>query len=378
MKRLREGFTTGSAAAAAAKAALLFLMKGKRSKRVGVPLPMGGRLNIPVCSIEMRGSGVRATVVKDAGDDPDVTHHAVIGATVFRLKRGEGIVIEGGSGVGRVTRSGLSVQIGEAAINPAPRRQIAEALAEVLEQGIGAVRVVIDVEKGEKIARKTLNPRLGIVGGISILGTRGTVKPFSHEAYRETIRVSMDVAKESGSETIGLSTGGKSEGFLRRLRSDLPEVSFLQVADFFSFSLKEAAGRGFRELLYGCFFGKLIKMAQGHEYTHAKKSRIDFYALAEWCKNFGMREEQIRKIEKANTAREALSLIKAENRSGKILAYVIEKAVQSARRYAGPGPGLCFYLFDLDGSLLASSSSPSRKNARTIPGEERSCIRSAS
>ncbi len=355
-KRLHEGFTTGSAAAAAAKAALLF-WAGREPRNVEIPLPIGGRITLPVRSAERVGTAVRATVMKDAGDDPDVTHKAIIGATVSVERGGNGIVIAGGEGVGRVTRPGLPVPVGESAINPVPMRQIAEALQEAMtEVGIaGGVRAVIDVENGEEIAKRTLNPRLGIVGGISILGTRGTVKPFSHESYRETIRVSMNVAREGGMDTIGLSTGGRSEGFLRRLRPDLPEISFIQVADFFSFSLKEAAEQGFREILYACFFGKLIKMAQGHSYTHAKDSRIDFDLLSEWCRTCNMRPDKLSGIRKANTAREALEHIKTEDRADQILMHIARRALEKGREFAGTRPGLVLYVFDMAGTLLCKA-----------------------
>jgi len=208
-KRLREGFTTGSAAAAGAKAALLYLSGRKDLKQVVIPLPVGGRLTIPVDHIEALESGARATVIKDAGDDPDVTHKAKIRSTVHFVpnrKQGE-IDIDGGKGVGRVTKPGLPVPVGEPAINPVPRQQIREAVQEGLDEaGIeGFVSVIIDVVDGEKIAKKTFNPRLGILGGISILGTRGTVKPFSNEAYRDTITVSMDVARAGGLDVIALA-----------------------------------------------------------------------------------------------------------------------------------------------------------------------------
>ena len=364
-KKLREGFTTGSAAAAAAKAAVMALGGRDGIAEVEIPLPVGGRLRIPIRSIEQHSERVRATVVKDAGDDPDVTHKAVIGATVSHLEEGGGeeIRIEGGQGVGRVTKPGLPVRVGDAAINPVPRRQIADAVSEaVAETGQkGPFRVVIDVEKGEEIAGRTLNPRLGIVGGISILGTRGTVKPFSHEAYEETIRLSLEVAKEAGIGTIALSTGGRSEGYLRRVKPELPETAFVQVADFFSFSLKEAARRGFREILYACFFGKLVKMAQGHPYTHANRSRIDFALLAEWCSGFEIRKQSLQGIAGANTAREALELIQAEPRGEEILAHVAGRALQNGRAFAGPSPRLVIYLFDMEGGLLCRSEEEGEK-----------------
>jgi cobalt-precorrin-5B (C1)-methyltransferase len=360
-KKLREGFTTGSAAAAAAKAAVLFLAGRRDMTQVDIPLPVGCRLSIPVASLEGLTGGARATVVKDGGDDPDVTHGARIGATVHFEPAGDpgGISIQGGEGVGRVTRPGLPLPVGEWAINPVPRLQIRDAVLEGLAESAmqGAVRVIIDVARGEEIAKKTFNPRLGIVGGISILGTRGTVKPFSNEAYRDTITLSLDVAKEADAGTIGLSTGGKSEGYLRALRPDLPEVAFVQSGDFFSFSLKNATKRRFGEILYAAFFGKMVKMAQGHGQTHAAGSAIDFEMLSSWCADFGMKTAAIRGVRNANTAREVLGIIRGEVRGTEILQHITGRALLSGRRFAGASPKLCFYLFDFEGNLLSMAGS---------------------
>ncbi len=357
-KKLREGFTTGSAAAAAAKAAILYLGGKNNMDRVDIPLPPGGRLTIPVKSVEPHGEGARATVIKDAGDDPDVTNRAKIRSTVILEPEGAPgmISLHGGKGVGRVTRPGLPVAVGEPAINPAPRGQIKEAVKEgLIETGIrGAVSVTIDVVNGEKIAQKTLNPRLGIVGGISILGTRGTVKPFSNQAYRDTITVSMDVAKAEGLDRVALSTGGKSEGFLKTAFPHLPDASFIQVADFFAFSLEEATKRGFENILYACFFGKLVKMAQGHPYTHARKSEIDFSLLSGWCSSLGIDKEKTKAIRLANTAREARDIITEDMRSAQVFEKIVRKALLSARKFAGPSPNILYFLFDFDGNLLAS------------------------
>lgn len=355
-RQLREGFTTGSAAAAAAKAALLYLRLGKPLKEVEIPLPAGGRLVIPVERVAPIEGGSRATVIKDAGDDPDVTHRAGITVTVRIDPGGDRtrIAIEGGRGVGRVTRPGLPVAVGEPAINPAPRKQIRDAVREALEEtgSKGAVSVLVEVADGERIARKTLNPRLGIIGGISILGTRGTVKPFSNEAYRDTITLSMDVARAQRLTALALTTGGKSEKFLKREIPDLPDVSFIQVADFFAFSMKEAVKREFRHIHYACFFGKLIKMAQGHPYTHARDSAIDFDLVARWAREQGMDPGEAEKIKGANTGREVRERIKGDRRGVRILRSITEKALQSARMFAGPVPDLSFYLFDFDGERL--------------------------
>lgn len=373
-KKLREGFTTGSAAAASAKAAVLFLAGRRGMTQVEIPLPVGGRLLIPVETLaEAPGGAARATVIKDGGDDPDVTHGARIGATVHLDPGGapHAISIQGGEGVGRVTRPGLPVPVGEWAINPAPREQIRDAVLEGLTEGglQGAVGVTIHVDRGEEIARKTLNPRLGILGGISILGTRGTVKPFSHESYRHTITLSMDVAKAAGLNTVALSTGGKSEGYLRALRPDLPEAGFVQAGDFFSFSLKNAAKRNFGQILYAAFFGKMVKMAQGCGQTHAARSTIDFALLASWCDSFGTKPGTLRGIRKANTAREALGFILDQERRAEVLQDITERALLSGRRFAGAKPELSFHLFDFEGTLLSMARSGGQRAKGKKPGE---------
>jgi cobalt-precorrin-5B (C1)-methyltransferase len=364
-KRLRHGFTTGSAAAAGSKAGIIYIATRKTLKEIDIPLPQEGRLTIPIECIEEVKDGSRVTVIKDAGDDPDVTNRAKIRSTVYLFPEGKSgsISIEGGEGVGRVTRPGLPIGVGEPAINPVPRQQIRKAVLEGIEEtGIaGSVSVTIDVVNGEKIAKKTLNPRLGIIGGISILGTRGTVMPYSNESYRDTITMSMDVAMAEGLKVVALSTGRRSEKLLMEKRPDIPEFAFIQVADFFSFSLNEAAKRGFHDILYACFFAKLIKMAQGHPYTHAKKSRIDFNLLSQWAISIGMNEEKAHRVARANTARETLGIILKDPKGKEILQSVAKRAIESARGFAGRSPNLTYYLFDFDGRLLVKASKEAKQ-----------------
>jgi cobalt-precorrin-5B (C1)-methyltransferase len=232
-RHLRTGFTTGSAAAAAAKAALAVLLGGPAREIVSIPLPGGGRLEVPVREARWADPGrVQATVIKDAGDDPDVTHRAAIVATVA-LEAGEGLRLTGGVGVGVVTRPGLALAVGEPAINPVPRAMIAQAVGEAWREagraGAPAVNVEVSVPEGERLAKRTLNPRLGIVGGISILGTTGLVKPFSHEAYTATIESALAVAKAAGLAEVVLTTGRRSEKRAQALRPDLPEQAFVQI-----------------------------------------------------------------------------------------------------------------------------------------------------
>ena len=357
---LRTGFTTGSAAAAGAKAALLGLLgQADGIDKVEIPLPEEGRITIPIDEVMIFKNRARAVVIKDAGDDPDVTDGARI-VSVVSLAPVSGaseVIIKGGHGVGKVTRPGLPIKVGEPAINPGPRKQIVRAVKEVLQEAGRNYRVIITIEvpEGEEIAKKTLNPRLGIVGGISILGTRGTVIPYSNEAFQATISLALDVAVASGNKIICLSTGRKSGKYLRMCYPALPLISeeiFVEVGDFFAFSLKEVRARKFEQVFYGCFFGKLIKMAQGFESTHAKYGKIDFDLLARWIKEQGVSKAKAELARRANTARQVLEMILEDPAGPGVLTCITRKAIASARRFLGPGPKLIFHLFEMDGRLL--------------------------
>ena len=357
---LRTGFTTGSAAAAGAKAALLGLLgQADGIDKVEIPLPEEGRITIPIDEVMIFKNRARAVVIKDAGDDPDVTDGARI-VSVVSLAPVSGaseVIIKGGHGVGKVTRPGLPIKVGEPAINPGPRKQIVRAVKEVLQEAGRNYRVIITIEvpEGEEIAKKTLNPRLGIVGGISILGTRGTVIPYSNEAFQATISLALDVAVASGNKIICLSTGRKSGKYLRMCYPALPLISeeiFVEVGDFFAFSLKEVRARKFEQVFYGCFFGKLIKMAQGFESTHAKYGKIDFDLLARWIKEQGVSKAKAELARRANTARQVLEMILEDPAGPGVLSCITRKAIASARRFLGPGPKLIFHLFEMDGRLL--------------------------
>ncbi|MDY7000607.1 MAG: cobalt-precorrin-5B (C(1))-methyltransferase CbiD [Thermodesulfobacteriota bacterium] len=356
-ENLREGFTTGSAAAAAAKAGTAFLLGEGENKNVDIPLPGKRRLKIPVSAYQpLEPNKVRVTVTKDAGDDPDVTNRAEIECFVelFQDKRDGKIVLIGGEGVGIVTLPGLAVAVGEAAINPGPRKQIQEAVQEALAEAgsSAAVTVTVQVPRGRDLARKTMNPRLGIEGGISILGTRGTVRPFSHEAYAASISLALDVAKAQGAKVAALSTGRATESFLRKDFPDLTDRAFVPIADYFAFSLEQAAKKGFKDIIVGCFFGKLVKMAQGAGYTHAKQSVIDFDTLADWCLSAGLTEEKIRAVRGANTARQALEIILKEPDPDPVLCAVTKKALESAQGFAGSGPRIEYHVYGFDGAAL--------------------------
>ncbi len=305
-KELRTGFTTGSSAAAAAAACLEALRSGIPPDRITINLPLGGTLTIPLHGFEQRNGSLLATVKKDAGDDPDITDKAIIGAIVTPRSSlaAPGIYLKGGRGVGKVTRPGLPVREGEYAINPVPRAMILDEVTRRLPENIHALEVEIFIEGGEELAKKTLNPRLGIVGGLSILGTTGIVKPFSAESYRETIRLCVEGVKREGIDTVIFATGGKSERFTRRLYPELPEIAFVQIADFLGYALERAQAEGIRRVILSCFFGKLCKWALGGEYTHAHSQEMDFTTLAAIAASEGLSQGFCRFVASANTARQ--------------------------------------------------------------------------
>jgi len=363
-KELRQGFATGTAAAAAAQGALYELLRRPCPDRVEVTLPGGGSLSIPLNRHGRHGAWGEAVVVKDAGDDPDVTNGAEIGARVWHLEApgaGEDLTLLGGEGVGRVTKPGLPVAVGEPAINPVPRRMIRLALRQVWDKICPEeplrLRVEIFVPRGEELARHTLNPRLGIVGGISILGTTGLVKPFSHQAYRATIASSLRVARAAGLKHLGFSTGGKSEEHLKALLPELPEEAFVQMGDYVRFALKVAGHMGFSEITAAAFFGKALKIAQGFGHTHASRGLADLNELGRLTFYLTGNTALAQAVAGANTARQTLEIL-TKARAGQVVAYVGAGMLVALREYAGSGPEVNAVVLDFDGSLLWRGESP--------------------
>lgn len=362
---LRTGITTGTCAAAAAKAALLRLLTGCESAEITTPLPDGGRVEVAISRIQMEGDAVRAVVVKDAGDDPDITNGHEIHAVVRLTTTGEPLAVslEGGIGVGTVTLPGLPVLPGEPAINPAPRRQIAAAVREAVAmcegcaaaQATGVVTVRIEVPEGERLAAGTMNPRLGIEGGISILGTHGIVKPYSHDSWKASIEEALDVAKATGVRTPVLTTGRRSEKFHLRHHPDTPDQALVQAADFFSFAMQAAAQRSFPEVLWAVFPGKLVKQAQGLAYTHAKTHPVDFTKLATTCANIGVAKEQVQLICTANTARQVFNMLEGTPHYTLLVRELMAQASRHAETFSGNAVHVGYRVYAFDGSLTASS-----------------------
>lgn len=304
-KALRTGWTTGTCASAAAKAAVELLAGGVPPRWVEVALPSGRRVTFAVAESAVDGDAARAVVVKDAGDDPDVTHGARLTATA-RWRDGAGVSLRGGAGVGTVTKPGLGLDVGGPAINPVPRQMITQAVTEAA--GGRGVDVVISVPDGERMARKTTNRRLGILGGISILGTTGIVRPFSTASWRASVMQAVQVAAAQGERTIVLCTGGRTEAGAMALLPELPDVCFVEVGDFTGAALRVAAERGMTGVVFVGMAGKLTKLAAGVLMTHYTRSAVDTELLGRVTAEVGGAAELVAEVDGANTARHAYEL----------------------------------------------------------------------
>ena len=313
--KLRTGWTTGSCAAAAAKAAAKALLEGEAQTEIEIRLPKKGeerrvRFEVERCEVGEGGGWAEAVVVKDAGDDPDVTDGAHLTARVS-WREEPGLVLDRGAGVGVVTKPGLGLRVGGPAINDVPRRMISYSVEEVLDPGERGVRVVISVPGGEEMAEKTTNARLGIVGGVSILGTTGIVRPFSTAAWAASVVQAVNVMGAQDLKTFVLSTGGLTEKAAMRLLPDLEEVCFIEVGDFTGQAIKRAV----ENRLERCFFvgmaGKISKLAAGVMMTHWTRSKVDNDLLADITTKAGGSHDLIEEIKVANTARHAYEIWRA-------------------------------------------------------------------
>jgi cobalt-precorrin-5B (C1)-methyltransferase len=312
-EKLRTGWTTGSCAAAAAKAAAKALLTGEPQQEVDIKLPRKGeqrRVRFAVERCEVGASWAEAVVVKDAGDDPDVTHGAHLTARVS-WREEPGIELDRGEGVGVVTKPGLGLPVGGPAINDVPRRMISYSVEEVLNPEERGVRVLISVPGAERMAEKTTNPRLGIVGGISILGTTGIVRPFSTASWRASVGQAINVMGVQGNDTLVLSTGGLTEKAAMRLLPNLEEVCFVEVGDFTGYALKQAVRNGLARVFFVGMVGKLTKLAAGVMMTHWTRSKVNNDLLADVTAQAGGAPELLRKVRNANTARHAYELWRA-------------------------------------------------------------------
>ncbi|MFG2899298.1 cobalt-precorrin-5B (C(1))-methyltransferase [Streptomyces zaomyceticus] len=309
---LRPGWTTGACATAATTAAYTALLTGDFPDPVTITLPKGQTPSFALTAESLGAGTAMAAVTKDAGDDPDVTHGAVIRSTVRLLPAGSGVVFRAGEGVGTVTLPGLPLEVGEPAINPVPRQLMREHVAEVADRhgGSGDVEITVSVDDGAEIARSTWNPRIGILGGLSILGTTGVVVPYSCSAWIDSIRRGVDVARAGGLTHVAGCTGSTSERTMASLY-DLPEIALLDMGDFAGAVLKYVRRHPVDRLTVCGGFAKLSKLAAGHLDLHSARSQVDKTFLAELARTGGASESLAEEIAGANTGLAALRLCEA-------------------------------------------------------------------
>ncbi|MCQ4636380.1 cobalt-precorrin-5B (C(1))-methyltransferase CbiD [Anaerovorax odorimutans] len=313
-RRLRRGYTTGTCAAAAACAAARFLLSRGQCSPHEVPIltPGGIEARIPVEELRREGSGIFCSVRKDSGDDPDVTDGALVCALVRKLADRPGtVVVEGGTGIGRVTKPGLACKVGEAAINPVPRRMIEEELHKAAEHfGYeGGLTAEISIPEGEALAEKTFNPKLGIIGGLSILGTSGIVEPMSEQALIDTVKLEINMKKAAGAEYLVLTPGNYGETFLKE-RGLAEKLHYVKCSNFIGEALSCAAERGFKGVLLVGHIGKLVKVAAGMMNTHSKYGDGRMETLAEHAVLAGASPETVRRLKACVTTEDAISVIK--------------------------------------------------------------------
>ncbi|MEU0832327.1 cobalt-precorrin-5B (C(1))-methyltransferase [Streptomyces sp. NPDC005969] len=309
---LRPGWTTGACATAATTAAYTALLTGDFPDPVTIVLPKGQSPAFALAMEELAGDRATAGVVKDAGDDPDVTHGALVRATVRRLPPGSGVVFRAGPGVGTVTRPGLPLDVGEPAINPVPRQMMRDHIARVAADhgDTGDVEITVSVDHGEEIARSTWNPRLGILGGLSILGTTGIVVPYSCSAWIDSIRRGVDVARAAGHTHVAGCTGSTSEKTVVA-EYGLPEIALLDMGDFAGAVLKYVRRHPVDRLTVCGGFAKLSKLAAGHLDLHSARSQVDKGFLAELARQGGADASLTAEVADANTGLAALQLCAA-------------------------------------------------------------------
>ncbi|WOX23140.1 cobalt-precorrin-5B (C(1))-methyltransferase [Streptomyces solicathayae] len=309
---LRPGWTTGACATAATTAAYTALLAGDFPDPVTITLPKGQTPSFALAAEELTAGAAMAGIVKDAGDDPDVTHGALVRSTVRLLPAGSGVVFRAGSGVGTVTLPGLPLEVGEPAINPVPRQMMRDHVARVAAAhgGTGDVEITVSVDHGEELARSTWNPRIGILGGLSILGTTGIVVPYSCSAWIDSIRRGVDVARAGGLTHVAGCTGSTSERTVTELY-ELPEIALLDMGDFAGAVLKYVRQHPVDRLTLCGGFAKLSKLAAGHLDLHSARSQVDKPFLADLARSVGASEPLAAEIAAANTGLAALRLCEA-------------------------------------------------------------------
>lgn len=354
-KRLRLGYTTGSCAAAAAKAAAYMLLSGCRKEEITLLTPKGIPLTLKVEEIQLSEKAVSCAIRKDSGDDPDVTDGTLIFATVAKSPI-PGVQIDGGTGIGRVTKPGLDQKVGAAAINSVPRNMIRENVEEVMAlfDYQGGISVTISAPEGELLAKKTFNPRLGIVGGISILGTTGIVEPMSEQALIETIRVELRQRRESGANYVLLTPGNYGSDFIRDTLG-LKETQFVQVSNFIGDAIDICKELGFSGAMLIGHIGKLVKIGGGMLNTHSKYGDCRMEILAAQAGAEGLPPEKLREMLECVSCDEGLRILQETGLLEKTMKRLTSRVAFHLQYRAGMGLEMGCALFSKEYGLLGKS-----------------------
>jgi cobalt-precorrin-5B (C1)-methyltransferase len=348
-KKFRKGYTTGSCAAAAAKAAVVMLCKNIIIDNIEIDTPVGVKLNLAITEIENTKNFCECGVVKDGGDDPDATNGLVIKARAKFNNSGE-VSVTGGQGVGKVTQPGLKVPIGEYAINPVPMKMIKDEVLKVLTPNRG-VDITISVPGGEEIAKKTYNPRLGIVGGISILGTTGIVNPMSEEAWKEALSLEIGIAKAKGYKTLVYAFGNIGEDFVKN-SIGINAENIIIISNFVGYMLEKAVENNIEKILVTGHIGKLIKVAAGIFNTHSRVADGRMETLTAYSGLEGANIETLKSIYECRTTDEAVNIIK-KNHLNAVFERIVTESSRRCREYTFGKIDFGTLLFYWDNKILS-------------------------
>ncbi len=346
---LRSGYTTGACAAAGVKATLILLTTGKVVSEVEITALDGTPLTIPIARVEKVADGVRAEVIKFSGDDPDITNGASVFTTIKKIS-GDEIIFRAGIGVGRITKAGLQLKVGEPAINPGPRRLIRNVAAEF---GVGGLEVEISIPAGVELAKKTLNPILGVEGGLSIIGTTGVLRPMSEEAFKNSLVPQIDVAKAAGFDELIFVPGKIGETIAKKLGFD--DGAIIQTSNFIGFMLEAAVEREIKKIILCGHIGKLAKVAAGVFHTHNRVADARLETLAAYAAAEGLSSSEVQKILDANTTEDAAQII-SSNHLERVYKKIAARASLRAERYVFGKLKVSTILVDFAGNILGTDS----------------------
>ena len=352
--QLRTGFTTGACAAAASAAAARTALRGSGTDSIEITIPNGQQVVFALKHTAYLGDArASASVIKDAGDDPDCTHGIEIAAEVRLSSEINGVVITGGEGVARVTKPGLGLEVGTFAINPVPRKNITEmVLRELHGSAFSGAEVKITVPDGREVAKQTSGELLGLIGGISILGTSGIVKPYSTAAYKASIVKQISVIAAEGLKTVVLTTGGRSEKAARKLCPDLADEEFVRCGDYIGAGIKAAVKQKLDEVIIVTMIGKISKIANGDMHTHINASGIDINFISGVVCQITDDEQLLNEVKNANTARHVLELAEKSGIAAEFCGRLTELALNAVTAYSEEKINVTVHLVDFASNLI--------------------------